>query len=721
MTAHHRRSVRRFWPRLLAGLLLVPFLCTARPVYALRQERAGAEEITKKLRGSATPTAAGAEEVVITDPVKAELVSRYIASVARQGVQGTGVVTVLLHGPNGQAGLDFVAHEAVPEEWPAHVAAALAEIGLHVDPDRAPTWLMTVERTDVAIAETEAEVRAAPLHPLLSFTFIPVAEHSIQRVVFETQQEFRDYPRVVEIIGNLLRGKLSVSAAAQQIHQANTSTISQRVAAAIAVSALMDAAHQLYALGRSAVGSFALEGETQRVFATKALRTANNTLAPEQIHAILTQTTQLFTRATTAAGAEEPEAISYRFFIDAPLNLGDRLGTSTAQDPFRPLYEVVHPSFTGNPFVWVRELNRRLEPMGPPVRFERKAIYGQYDVLRNTRPEEALAEQLRPGAWNTLLEAAKPYSHVTPDYLRTVYRPEGSAPRGIEIETRVGLFAIGLRGPATNSRYNIRVYLERGQTSLGEDKYAIVFVDPLMEDHQTPLREDLTAPEAALAVLKKLLGAPYYVGGMFERQEKLYEELSSRAVATAGAEEVREFDSVDDFLATLRGQRAAFDAGDPAIVAARATGARVLDLPASELPTPAPGAPQVIVVVDPVMGDETYDPLRVQVGVWDGQVPSVTSRRATFLIFSRTPEREQVLSASMQINPALALRPLGQLADPRAVTLTYLTPADLALLTAGEAYSLAVTDSLRGQLLPLIVSVLRYTDAQGRDRFAIFV
>lgn len=62
MTAYHRRSIRRFWPRLLAGLLLVPFVCTASPLsaYALRQERAGAEEITTALgHPTSPPTVAG--------------------------------------------------------------------------------------------------------------------------------------------------------------------------------------------------------------------------------------------------------------------------------------------------------------------------------------------------------------------------------------------------------------------------------------------------------------------------------------------------------------------------------------------------------------------------------------------------------------------------------------------------------------------------------------
>ncbi len=68
MTVHHRRPVSHLWPRVLAGLLLVLFVCTANPVsaYALRAGLEGKEEAevaTALGHAPSTPTAAGAEEI----------------------------------------------------------------------------------------------------------------------------------------------------------------------------------------------------------------------------------------------------------------------------------------------------------------------------------------------------------------------------------------------------------------------------------------------------------------------------------------------------------------------------------------------------------------------------------------------------------------------------------------------------------------------------------
>ncbi|OGX40691.1 MAG: hypothetical protein A3C53_00250 [Omnitrophica WOR_2 bacterium RIFCSPHIGHO2_02_FULL_68_15] len=184
---------------------------------------------------------------------------------------------------------------------------------------------------------------------------------------------------------------------------------------------------------------------------------------------------------------------------------------------------------------------------------------------------------------------------------------------------------------------------------------------------------------------------------------------------------VREFGSVDELLEVLRKEGAQFSADDPAIAAARLADARAIDFPSAEVPEsqwPSGSKSDGLIVVYTTAG--WHETIRAEVRQWR----PVRAPNDMWLHFY--PEGVKVYP--LGISPDRPL-PAGRMvgirprdASPMAgmPNLVLANPSDVTRLNPGLLYSIGMNVAWNDPTFP-IVSVFAYTDAQGRDRFAIFL
>ncbi|MBI4227336.1 MAG: hypothetical protein HY600_03560 [Candidatus Omnitrophica bacterium] len=198
--------------------------------------------------------------------------------------------------------------------------------------------------------------------------------------------------------------------------------------------------------------------------------------------------------------------------------------------------------------------------------------------------------------------------------------------------------------------------------------------------------------------------------------------MEESSAPAAGLEEpVREFGSVDEVIETLRRENARFNPDDPAITMARSANARAMDFPSAEVPeslwkAPAP-SDGIIFVYTTAEWQET---IRAGVRPWR-PVRAPNGVRLNFypygvLIYPQwiSPEDPPPAGSMVGIRPRDASPMAGM------PNLVLANPGEVTRLNPGLLYSIATNVAWNDQTFP-IVSVLAYTDAQGRDRFAVFV